>query len=398
MRIFDGYFYDLNGDLYYSSLYAPEWVDFAHSRSVPFVVNYIKDNDMAPEDGGEVTLQLTDAVSGLTYTETKILDANGSTTFRTERFMQMFLDGTLADDTCYDYTAASKLITSLRIDFALIYKGVSAATGSMEIRSGMIDIMERYNSTKPHLRYFEGLPFTFDFPNYKYAKVTRDGVSTSVSNMPAIGGGTPSSRIRVNMSQIWTLGTRQYVVETRDGDGHLRGVYWSIAKSTDTGHVAGSMLVVNDPVGVVITADPCNKGVYLRYIGRHGEMFYWLFQPQQQGVSYGVDTYRRADIPIDRAVDGVVQDDTFAHYDKERTLKVYSQPLDGYEYKVVMQLFDAPYVDMLVEGDEAHPTDIIWRRVRIAKGSYSERLKHTDDNTLNREVAFTIELPKEATL
>ena len=71
--------------------------------------------------------------------------------------------------------------------------------------------------------------------------------------------------------------------------------------------------------------------------------------------------------------------------------------MDGIDYEIVRQLFTAPFVDMLLPEFSSVDTPA-WQRVHVKAETQTEILRHSDDNTFNRQVTITLTLPEEGQL
>lgn len=228
------------------------------------------------------------------------------------------------------------------------------------------------------LKRWAGYPFTMDFPNVD--SVVIKGLSPAspptMKPLKKAGSGASYQRLaRYNVDNIIPpTGT------------------WELSTANDEGFSVINGIVRPSSASVVIENDAhCNDSnkTYLRWIGRHGEVFYWLFDNITEDTSVKSELYRRTmvdDVFTDSGVarnntrdNGIIKDISVT-----TTRTISTEYLDKCYYELVSSVAESPLVDMLIGSDR-------WQRINVADGSFSRSLKIADRAKRHR-IVLTIEI------
>jgi hypothetical protein len=144
---------------------------------------------------------------------------------------------------------------------------------------------------------------------------------------------------------------------------------------------------------VALDVDRCprsDRKTYLRWLGSHGEVFYWLFDNITEDISVKSETYSRA--MADNEFRGLITNrmrgnGLIRHSEQTRTRTIATEYLDNGYYDIVQSVASSPCVDMLI-GDGAMEK---WQRVNVSDASFSRSLK-TADRAKRHRIVLTIEI------
>lgn len=375
--------YIQNGN-YFTEVTYPEPYVFAHSRHTYIRLDHFDDNSHAPVNAALIDCTILDVNSGTIYTESKYTDKQGKATFDIGRILQIMMDGTLHDDAAFDYTDDSKMVAAKQVQISMSHQGTTFFASDIETVNGADEATDNWWYRDRRLRWWCNYPFTFDFRNTDEATITINGGISTVGPIPMVTPDTMNySRIRINPKAI-TESAKSLDVFIRRGMGFVLGSFSDNKRNT-----------------VTLVGDDCELAkdkIYLRWLNRHGELSYWLFGRQSlQRKMKSTDSHR-----------AYAKDDIFDDHDtcdsgllrtitSEGELVAYSGALDGIDYEIVRQLFTAPFVDMLLPEFSSVDTPA-WQRVHVKAETQTEILRHSDDNTFNRQVTITLTLPEEGQL
>ena len=371
----------------------PEVYIFAHSRHTYVDIDELRDADYVPNAGGTVTMQITDNTTSRQYTEFRRLDEKGKATFDISRFLQIFMDGTLGEDTEFDYTEDSKLVTTHSVTVALKYGGVTFWTTDFEVVNGADEPTDNWWNGQRRLHWWCKYPFTFDYRNLNEASITINGGTTTVGNLPQdISDTNTFGRIRINPNSLipdspsvpvgYTVNTLK--VHSMAGMGFVNGSF--------SGAKANTVILIGHQ------CSPNEKDIYLRWLNRHGEMSYWLFNRHSIQRKPKATDSQRAYVKDERfGATGVIDNSILRTLTLERELKCFTDALDGIDYEIVRQLFTSPVVDLFLP-EYSTASVKRWQRVHIKAETQAEALRHADQYTYNRQVTITLTLPEEGQL
>ncbi len=375
--------YTKGGVTYNYSVTYPNVMAFIYSRHL-YVKLAITDANDDPVVGRriQVTMQPT-FLSGYEYRYT---DANGEVMVDVARMMQIVTDNVRAEFNLNYATAVALWGASARV-VGLYDSGTQIALLSLEAYNGADDMGDCWLKTSAdepmRLRWFKNYPFTFDFPNVDEVTLKKDGGTQSVVSWAQQTSSLHYPMQRVSASEVTAL-------DNTTGVAKLTASGWCYIDKDGT-------LQTNQAYRLNLEVCDCDYDtgkVYLRWLGKHGEIFYWLFNRHSEAEQVTHERSRRAMVPNWRDTYGLLDSESVDNYDAAKTLTVYSGKVDKHYYDILRSLVKSPIVDMLTSLDTI--TTPTWTRVVIDGGTYAETLKAPDirDNT-SRQLVFNIILPKE---
>lgn len=373
-------FYDQNEDRHsYQATYPEEYI-FAHSRHTYVTVDQLRDAEGVLETGVPVRLFIQDTDADVGYTETKYVDSEGKVNFDVARFLQIFMDGTVEPDADFDYTEDSKMVARKTVHIEMHTFGVKFWEEDFDVVNGADEVTDCWWSEPRQLKWWPAYPFTFDYWNFDEASVTVNDGTAAVTRLPeVIPDPSSNSRIRINAA-YFTGANSKLKVLSQYGKGFSLGSF---------DNQRNSVTLVAQPQPIA------EKYVYLRWLNRHGELSYWLFNRHSVQRTPKASDSMRAYVKDERFNEFDTCDNALLRYmTVNKELQVFSDALDGFDYDVVRQLFTAPFVDMLIP-ERSLVNAPVWLRVHIKAEKHVEPLRHADDYTMNRQVTVTLTLPEE---
>lgn len=360
----------------------PEDYIFAHSRHTYIDIDELRDQDYVPNSGGTVMITIRDADTNKSYSEYRRLDERGKATFDISRFLQIFMEDTMREDAYFDYNDDSKIVARHVIVVGLKYGGVYFWEREFQVVNGADEVTDCWWNKERRLKWWVNYPFTFDFRNIEWAsaEINNSGLEQTLILPQITPYNSTIGRIRINTNRLLTPVVKVVKIYTQNGMGFLNG---SFGQMNNT---------------VVIEAKPqamSSRYIYLRWLNRHGELSYWLFNRYSfQRATKATDS-QRAYIKDERFDQyGTCDNSTIRTMSQQREIKAFTDALDGFDYDVVRQLFAAPFADMLITEHSTIDTPL-WQRVHIKPETQVEPLQHSDDYTTNRQVTITITMPEE---
>lgn len=373
---FTDYYEDRN---FYQVTYPEDYI-FVHSRHTYLDLVELRDADYVPNSGALVTLEIIDNTTSTTYSEARYANQLAKATWDIGRFLQIFMDGTLKPDADFDYTGNSRMVASHSVTLNLHWGGVVFWTHDFEIVNGADEPIDCWWDSQRRLRWWYNYPFTFDFRNLPDASVVINNGTAAVLNLPQITPDTMTySRIRINPKCLTSSANTMRVL-SQGGMGFYLGSF--------SGNRTDSVLLIGNGCKM------SNQNIYLRWLNRHGELSYWLFNRYSKQRTIKAADYQGAYIKDERFAGQATCDNSLLRtLTVQGELKGFTDALDGIDYEIVRQLFTAPFVDMLLpEHSGKYP---VWQRVNIKAENQTEPLRHSDDYTQNRQVTITVTLPEE---
>jgi hypothetical protein len=293
--------------------------------------------------------------------------------------MQITMDTNLNKEmNMIDYSSNIPTLWNTAIGIIRFYDtGVLVKGTTHTVINGRHDNMNDWK-INTRLKRWAGYPFTMDFPNIDSAVIK--GLSPASPLIKILlqkaGSGASHQRLaRYNVDSIIpSTGT------------------WEISTVNDEGFSVINGVVRPSSASVVIEHEAhCNDSnkTYLRWIGRHGEVFYWLFDNITEDTSVKSELYRRTmvdDVFTDSGIarnntrdNGIVKDISVT-----TTRTISTEYLDKCYYELVSSVAESPLVDMLIGSDR-------WQRINVADGDFSRSLKTADRAKRNR-IVLTIEI------
>jgi hypothetical protein len=249
-----------------------------------------------------------------------------------------------------------------------------------------------YNHTNRafRLQMWRKYPFTFDV-GVGRIEYNLSGNPLTSSSAPFPIRKTPVVDVPLGVTMQQIRITPEYLIEDRT---HSKSTMWVRTQTmlTMNGDTHGSTSLASLLI-YKIEINECPRSdskTYLRWLGKHGEVFYWLFDNISEDWNVKSDRYHK-----------IIKDDTFkglvtnkmrdngvirdAQVTKTRVIA--TELIDNHYYEIVRSIAESPYVDMLIgeEGDEK------WQRINVADGNFSRSLKVVD-RTKQHRITLTIEL------
>lgn len=356
----------------------PEDVIFARSKHVYARLNLRNAADDTPAIGVKIQGVCIVGVASFTN-EYRYTDSNGDVIFDFARKMQIAMDANLNKEmSMIDYSSNIPTLWNTAIGIIRFYDtGILIQGTTHTVVNGRHDNMNDWK-INTRLKRWAGYPFTMDFPNVD--SVVIKGLSPAIlptmKPLKKAGSGASYQRLaRYNVDNIIPpTGT------------------WELSTADDEGFSVINGIVRPSSASVVIENDAhCNDSnkTYLRWIGRHGEVFYWLFDNITEDTSVKSELYRRTmvdDVFTDSGVarnntrdNGIIKDISVT-----TTRTISTEYLDKCYYELVSSVAESPLVDMLIGSDR-------WQRINVADGSFSRSLKIADRAKRHR-IVLTIEI------
>ncbi len=375
-------FLDHNEDRNFYQVTYPEPYIFANSRHTYIDLDELRDADYVPNAGGNVQLTLIDVDTSTVYNEYRRCDERGKATWDIGRFLQIMMEGTLKDDAEFDYNGDSKLVNRHYVYVGLEYGGVYFFQEYFEVVNGADEPTDNWWDGTRRLHWWYNYPFTFDYRNLDKASIQKNDGAVTMGNLPQI---TPDNynytRIRINPHSIAGLWANKLKVTSPAGMGFRYGSF----SGTKT----------NTVVLIGHGCTPNEKDIYLRWLNRHGELSYWLFNRQSLTRKTKATDSQRAYIKDERFAGYGIDNALLRTLTVEGELKCFTDALDGIDYEIVRQIFTAPFVDLYLPEASQEMRQAQWQRVHIKAETQTETLRHADKYTYTRQVTITLTLPEE---
>lgn len=370
MRIYTGTI----GDYTYTAE-VPESTVFIFSRHTYARVT-MTDSSGKPASG--LRIQGVVQIGPQMYTgEYRYTDSNGKATFDFAAILQTAKNDRDKELTTLAYETASFAawqMTTAYIKFYLDGAEMRMASRSYELVNGSHDNIEDWWTATRRLKWWTAYPFTFDFTNQSTVAVSaRGGVERQI-NVPYIETSMMSLLVRFNPAAVLRVADRLLIRNASHPGIALQN---GIVIGTD-----------NEVLLDVDTREASDRCTYLRWLGMHGEVFYWLFDNVSESTANKAETFRRT-----------MTDDTFTgsatNYTRDNgiirdcstsvTRQIATDMLDGDYYDLVSSIGGSVAVDMYLGGNNR------WQRVNVSDMTTSKELKYSARGKRNR-IALTIEI------
>ena len=446
MRTFTGT-YTINGETYSYTIEAPDAAVFIYSRHV-FCKVTIKDSDSYPVVNRKIRISV-----GVEFVFEKYTKSDGSIMFDIARTLQIqqrqyYSDVKHEVDLTYNVTNKLALTNTANITFYDVAVGTTHQfrAFSIETLNGANDIIDKFwYQANRRLRWFRNYPATFDFQNINgNVSLSINGATAQSTAFPYVSTQRTYIMARINPKR-WFSNVRDFVKATIAGTSKI--------SFDEDGNLTDS---INSVTLIADNSDfDLKRKCYLRWIGKHGEVFYWLFKKYSVKDSITRETQRMAYIPDTFNSYGILENEELNNYGKETSLVVYSCPVDDFDFETLQSIINSPVVDMLVsyrinttpskqegeeeeqqggdeneregegneetndigteenegddteketEGDGDDNTDagdyiediVKWQRVTVEKGNYTTVV--TDRHAVNKQLVLTLAMPKEGGL
>lgn len=274
----------------------------------------------------------------------------------------------------YDVRAfAPWLMSNCSIRFYIGAVELRSASVSYELINGSHDNAQDWWSKDRRLKWWTSYPFTFDFTNQEsVALIEKSGLQRELA-VPYVETSMSSLLVRFNAAIL------------RPSSGQV-----TIKNLSYPGIAVEDGIVIGTDNYVTLDIDRCpisDRKTYLRWIGTHGEIFYWLFDNITESNEVKTETFRRA--MVDDTFQGTVTNFTrdngiIRDCSSVTTRSIATEPLDGEYYDLVSSIGDSVAVDMYL-GDNK------WQRVNVADATFTKDIKFSPRGKRNR-IALTIQI------
>lgn len=361
----------------------PDEVIFIYSKHVYF---------RAQIDGGagvQIRLNIYNQDGSITHDEWRYADGEGRVTFDIARILQMLTDSREKEMSALMYDANDNApwnMPSWNISLTWnaevepgFFQSVQLAQyfTTFVLVNGAHDNAYDWRNTPRNddalrLKWWTDYPFTFDFINTDAISVNRE--VREISKLPA---DSMYQMIRLNPAGLGITADRATIIP-----------YTNIGLTIIDGEIYSNKRNV-----VMLDVDRCprsDRKTYLRWLGSHGEVFYWLFDNITEDISIKSETYSRA--MADNEFRGLVTNrmrgnGLIRHSERTRTRTIATEYLDNGYYDIVQSVASSPCVDMLIGDDNSEK----WQRVNVSDASFSRSLK-TADRAKRHRIVLTIEI------
>lgn len=359
--------YNVGGSTFNYEIVFPEIMVFKYSRHVFVRVR------LSLEDGSAMAaerVQCVLSVGGKMNTNNyRYTDADGCAVFDIARTLQIMED-TREKEMLQPYDTNLWIQNLCRIEIYLSAIRITSVT--IETANGGDRITDNWMSDKRHLKCWSEYPFTFDIPNSDRLVVKEGGIAREVIVE------YPTSNLVTQM------------VRRRLTDVASRGDSIEIALPPDvTGISFQDGVIMPSDNAVQIDIDRCpqdlNRRAYLRWLGRHGEILYWLFFIKEKSQTTKTETFRRpmtddgyqGSDPLNRVLpNGEVRDSV-----AEETMSLYSELMSAEHYEYARSVAFSPYVDMYLGNGK-------WQRVSV--NDSTQTMSVGNGKTKRHRIALTI--------
>lgn len=364
------------GSCQYTAI-VPEKTVFIYSRHVYASLNI---RDLNGTAAAGVRVQGVVDYAGKQYTnEYRYTDADGNVTFDFAKILQMAKNDRDKELTSLTYEtrpfAAWKMgICAIR--FYISGVELASAYSLYELVNGAHDNIHDWWTKPSRLKWWTAYPFTFDFTNQeRVALIEKSGLQREVA-VPYIETSMSSLLVRFNAAIL------------RPSSGQV-----TIKNLSYPGIAVEDGIVIGTDNVVTLDIDRCpmsDRKTYLRWIGTHGEVFYWLFDNITESNEVKTETFRRA--MVDDTFQGTATNLTrdngiIRDCSSVTTRSIATELLDGEYYDLVSSIGDSVAVDMYL-GDNK------WQRVNVADSTFTKDIKFSPRGKRNR-IAITIQISEQ---
>lgn len=390
MRTYTGTFTQGNVTYNYEAV-MPEELTFIYSRHV-FV--YVRLTDSGGKAVPGVRLQMVLQLgTSMNTNEYRYTDSSGMVRFDIAAIMQMMTDSRESDISNIEYRSdrfTSWTTSMFRIQ--LYKEGVGFLAVQSQYVNGSHFNAKNWWANERRLKWWSSYPFTFDFVNTPTVRLSENGGMSYNYSLPYTSS-TLKLINRVNPLVLKASTQTRTMRIASDVEAEFSRAFSSAFSIYE--NKAGWAIIdglVTTPVNSVVTLEvdncpPNERKTYLRWLGRHGEVFYWLFgnktettqvKSERYRMSAAEDTFRG--VETNKILDnGVLKDATCV---TQRTIYTELTGMDYYDY--IVQMAESPYVDMYLGDDK-------WQRVDVVDASYTKDMKAAR-NARSQRLVFTIEI------
>lgn len=375
MRTYTGN-YTVSGVTYGYEVEIPEALMFVYSRH-NFCKIKVTDSDGSAVIGRKIQLVLRCGRNMLNG-EYRILNAEGKATFDIAELAQVATDNREDEikSLFYNDTQFAQW-QSRMIQLSFYDTGVVLYSTTLQTMNGAHDNAVDWWDKTRRLKWWKNYPFTFDFVNVTTVQLKKGSLEIS-PRVPYVESNIPQLLLRYNPHYFGdnvgsiTISTKEATPGVAIVDGIVTGMANSVTLEIDG------------------CAEDLQRKTYLRWLGSHGEVFYWLFDTIEDSVSVTSEIFRSnitSDVFTLYGEDNAMRPSGIAkHSEKKRKRTIATGMLDKDYYDVVSSVLESPFVDMYLGNGR-------WERVKVKvdDGSLS-RNPRTADMAKTSRIALTIEI------
>jgi hypothetical protein len=367
----------------------PESLIFIYSPHI-YTCLKITDGNGDPVKG----MKVQSVIMGKVYNgnEYRYTNVDGIVRFDIGRLLQMMTDDRKDELSNIEYRRDVFTSWNTGIYMLQFYvDGARVLSSQTQYLNGSHFIADNWWGNERRLKWWSNYPFTFDFVNTRIIDVTINNGFRQNLFVPYNG----SSLKLINRMNPMVLGADTFtrsIKITSDISREFSRAFTSAFSIYDnkTGWAIINGLIDEDVENVVrLEVDNCpanDNRTYMRWLGKHGEVFYWLFYNQAEEIQASSDVYITSHDDLFKGSEtnkildnGIVKDVTI-----KKTRTIFTEPVDSYYYDYIVQIADSPYVDMYLGNGK-------WQRVNVQDASFSKSLKGAERQKKHRFV-YTIEI------
>lgn len=367
---------------------SPEELIFAYSKSVYFKAN-IRDTSGNPSKGLKIKLSLN--YNDRYYNEYRYTDSNGDVIFNAARLLQCVkndrdkeLANVMYDANDYASWEMSEVFVGMAIDTGTSSAMLSLPYLSYILINGAHDNIRNWWDKRKRLRYWTNYPFTFDLPNVDYLvfKTINDAKWSSQSGF----------KVQTDLNYLFMRYTPYKVFSSLAGTPNkvIISTQANLGIMIKNGEITPT---TNSCLLEVDRQERRSDKTYLRWLGSHGELFYWLFDNVTEEIAVKTDVYQRAivDSEFTGLVTNKIRDNGLVRDSRQSVSRVITTDyLEAEYFELVQSVAASPYVDMLVgEGDDEK-----WQRVNVADVTFQRPLR-TAERAKNSRIVLSIQIEEQ---
>lgn len=396
MRTLEGT-YTKGGTTYNYKALVPDAAVFVHSKHV---FSYITITDSSSNFVVNRQIQMIATTMNTGLNEFRNTDSQGTASYDIARMLQI-TKGDIKNELQINQNTTVQLTKARRITISFYDSGTVIVAFFQELLTGANDTIDKWWYNRRRLRLFTNYPYTFDFQNINGNWSVGDlGGALTTEAFPYVSTNLTYSMVRINPKRQWGSDLSRNIAG--------KTVSAQITMATKD----GSFTQVASYLDLIIDRQSfdLDKKCYLRWIGKHGEVFYWLFRKHSTVDATAKESFKRSFIGDGYDSYGVIDTEELAELKKTSTMTVFTDMLNNDEYDVVMSIINSPYVDMLVSyevdytprGQVEAQSDYIyetvkWQRVTVNAGKYQTMRKSSQGFT-DKKLVITLSLPEEGGL
>lgn len=360
----------------------PDEVIFIYSKHVYF---------RAQIEGGagvQIRLNIASQDNSISHDELRYADSEGRVTFDIARVLQILTDSREKETSALMYDANDNTpwnmpswnisfiwnADTMSVQLSQLFTTFVLVNGAHDNAYDWRNTPRVENATR--LKWWAEYPFTMDFINTDKIDVRQHGVR-EVIDIVKLPADSVYQMIRLNPVGLNITADRATILPNANiGLTIIDGVLYDNKRNV-----------------VMLDVDRCprsDRKTYLRWLGSHGEVFYWLFDNVTEDISVKSETYSRA--MTDNEFRGLVTNrmrgnGQIRHSERTRIRTIATEYLDNGYYDIVQSVASSPCVDMLIGDGNSEK----WQRVNVGDASFSRSLK-TADRAKRHRIVLTIEI------